>query len=156
MAGRVNSRGAQMHNSILENLGPPNLKLEGLQLWIHGRQFPNSQDYWDGNWLNVTAHCGGQGASVIATGAIVHLSELESWHSKIKSFRENLSCEANLECMEPNLSVSLKPASLGHIDMHVSITPDHLTQHHRFEFSIDQSYLTGLARQASRYWNNIL
>jgi len=39
-------------------LGMPDLKLEGLQIWIHGRQFPDAADYWDGNWLRVTAHCG--------------------------------------------------------------------------------------------------
>ena len=31
--------------------------------WVHGWQFPEAQDLWDGNWLNVTAHCGQSGAS---------------------------------------------------------------------------------------------
>lgn len=47
-----------------DNLGQPDIKLNGLQIWIHGRQYPNEEDYWDGNWLNVTAHCGSQGAEV--------------------------------------------------------------------------------------------
>ena len=46
------------------DLGVPDLKLAGLQLWVHGREFPESEDADDGNWLRVTAHCGASGASV--------------------------------------------------------------------------------------------
>jgi hypothetical protein len=38
-----------------DNLGPPSLKIDGFALWVHGRQLPESQDFYDGNWLNVTA-----------------------------------------------------------------------------------------------------
>jgi len=30
----------------------PDLKFEGLSLWVLG-QFPDHNEYWDGNWLNV-------------------------------------------------------------------------------------------------------
>jgi hypothetical protein len=59
-----------------DSRGPPALKVVGFQIWIHGRQFPDSQDYWDANWLNVTAHCGANGASVWVSGAIVMVSDL--------------------------------------------------------------------------------
>src|SRR5882724_344446 len=36
-----------------EQLGTPDIKLSGLQIWVHGRQFPNATDYWDGNWLRI-------------------------------------------------------------------------------------------------------
>src|SRR5256885_6731459 len=39
-----------------EQLGTPDIKLGGLQVWVHGRQFPDAIDYWDGNWLRITAH----------------------------------------------------------------------------------------------------
>jgi len=32
-------------------LGPPDLKISGLQIWIHDRDIPDAEDYWDGNWL---------------------------------------------------------------------------------------------------------
>jgi hypothetical protein len=51
------------------------LKIAGFQLWIHGRQFPNAQDYWDGNWRNVTVNCGASGASVWTSGAFVMVSD---------------------------------------------------------------------------------
>jgi hypothetical protein len=46
-----------MNEREIENLGEPDLRVAGLRVWIHGRQFPDSQDYWDGNWLNATAYC---------------------------------------------------------------------------------------------------
>ena len=49
-----------------EKLDVPDIKLAGLQIWIHSRQFPDTDDFWDGNWLNITAHCGADGASVWA------------------------------------------------------------------------------------------
>jgi hypothetical protein len=128
-------------------LGTPDLKLERLQIWVHGRQFPDAADYWDGNWLHVTAHCGGIGASVFVTGAIIHLSELDLWLVESEELLKNLNGEANLACMEPNLSVTLKSGSLGHLAMEVSITPDHMSQCHWFQFDIDQSYLPPLVKQ---------
>jgi hypothetical protein len=47
-----------------EPLGAPDLQIAGLRLWVHDRQFPMADDYWDGNWLQVTVHCGAPGASV--------------------------------------------------------------------------------------------
>jgi hypothetical protein len=132
---------------LFAKLGAPDLKLEGLQIWVHGRQFSDSNDYWDGNWLRVTAHCGGNGASVFATGSIIHLSELDRWLVGTEELLKNLTGEAKLACMEPALSATLKSGSLGHITMEVSITPDHMTQSHRFQFQIDQSYLPPFVKQ---------
>lgn len=132
-----------------KDLGPPDIKLEGLQIWVHGRQFPDLQDYWDGNWLKVTAHCGAAGASVWTTGPIIHLGEIQHWLAQLQQMQVALSGKADLECTEPELSVSLKAASLGHIMMEVSITPNHLAQEHRFKSEIDQSYLPPLIKQCA-------
>jgi hypothetical protein len=122
----------------------PDLKLAGLRLWVHGREFPDSHDYWDSNWLEATVQCDGNGARVVARGPILHLSELDSWCREAEQLIERLAGKARLDCMEPNLSVVLRAASLGHLTMEVSITPDHLTQKHWFQFAIDQSYLPSL------------
>jgi hypothetical protein len=131
----------------IDRLGPPEISLAGLQIWVHGRQFPDQQDYWDGNWLRVTAHCGGQGASVWVSGSIIHLSELLDWRDQTDQMRQTLSGMAALACMEPDLRVELKMESLGQITMTVRITPEHLSQQHSFEFAIDQSYLPGFLRE---------
>jgi hypothetical protein len=127
-----------------ENLGVPDVKLDGLQVWIHGRQFPNEEDYWDGNWLNVTAHCGAQGADVWTRGAILHVPDIARWLTSLEGMNQSLSGEANLVSLEPELRVELNMKGRGQISMRVEITPDRMTQGHNFQFEIDQSYLTGL------------
>ena len=136
-----------MSEALAKNLGQPDIQLSGLQLWVHGRQFQDSDDYWDGNWLLVTAHCGSADASVRVTGPIIHLSELHRWHSESIQLQTILKGEAKLECMEPELAVTLKAETSGHITMEVSITPDPMNQKHWFQFMIDQSYLGLLVKQ---------
>ena len=128
----------------IARLGPPDITLAGLQIWVHGRQFPDAHDYWDGNWLRVTAHCGGNGASVFVSGPFIHLGEIDRWLTAIQTLQQDLKGEAKLDCMETELSVDLKFTSLGHIDMEVQITPDQFTQRHWFRFGIDQTYLAPL------------
>lgn len=129
-------------------LGPPALEVAGFQLWIHGRESPDAHDYWDGNWLNVTAHCGGNGATVWTSGAIVMVSDLARWTMALESLYESGSGEAIFQPYEPNLWVCLRPSDrLGHLRLRVQITPDQMTQEHRFDFEIDQTYLPPLIRQ---------
>jgi hypothetical protein len=124
-----------------EQLGAPDIKLNGLQIWIHGRQFPDAMDYWDGNWLRITAHCGTHGADVWTTGSILHIPDIVRWLAELERMKKSLSGEANLIPMEPELRVKLAAAQLGHISMEVEITPDNVTQEHTFRFDLDQSYL---------------
>jgi|JI10StandDraft_1071094.scaffolds.fasta_scaffold12682_12 hypothetical protein len=131
----------------IEKLKSPNIKLAGLQIWIHGRQFSESEDYYDGNWLNVTAHCGEAGASVWVSGAIVAVVEIDHWLSSSRELLKGLVAKAELPCIEPHLYVILQAGSLGHVTMEVSITPDNMTQEHKFIFEIDQSYLPSLISQ---------
>jgi len=63
---------------------------------------------------------------------------------------EALSGEADLACMEPELSVRLQSEQLGHIRMEEEITPDNLTQQDTFEFEIDQTYLAELINECRR------
>lgn len=123
------------------------LKLAGLHIRVHGRQFPDARDDWDGDWLHVTAQCDANGASVAVSGPIVHLSELVRWCRDVEKLLHSMTGEARFDCREPNLTIQLEAASLGHITMDVSITPDHLTQKHWFQFAIDQSYLPSLIAQ---------
>ncbi|MGD0137414.1 MAG: hypothetical protein ABSD28_00935 [Tepidisphaeraceae bacterium] len=129
-------------------LGSPSLKISGFQLWIQGRQFPNSNDHWDGNWLNITAHCGAAGASIWASGAIITTMDFERFLAECESLYDQMAGEATIQPMEPNLRVSLRATDrLGHIKMHVQITPDHMSQKHELAFEIDQSYLPEIVSQ---------
>ena len=129
----------------LESLGPPAIKFAGFQLWVHSRQFPEATDYWDGNWLNVTVHCGASGSSVWATGAILDIVAIARWGTQLESLYRTLTGEAVLASDEPNLEVRVTSTDTsGHVLLRVEITPDHMTQEHMFGFATDQSYLPGV------------
>jgi hypothetical protein len=132
----------------VSRLGPPDIALAGLQIWVHGRQFPDAQDYWDGNWLNITAHCGAPGSEVIVTGSFIHLFEISNWYKALKTMNETVSGEAQL-CgyYEHNLLVRMDMNNTGHLSIKVEITPNQMTQLHSFMFYLDQTYLPPLLVQ---------
>ena len=120
-----------MNHATVEQLGPPSVRLAAFHLWIHGRQFPDAQDKWDGNWLNVTAHCGQAEASVWATGAILDSIGLTRFRDELERLHETLSGEAVLESHEPNVRVRVSSSDgAGHLHVRAEITPDHLAQGH--------------------------
>jgi hypothetical protein len=117
------------------------LKLGGFSLWVFGREFPNATDYWDGNWLNVRAQVEAPGASVRAEGPLVHASELERFTKQLETLYATVNGKAELRCMEPNLEIAIQGGASGHVEANIMITPDHMTQSHKFKFDLDQSYL---------------
>jgi len=126
-----------------EKLGEPALAIARFQLWVHGRQFPDAEEPYDQDWLNVTAHCGEKGASVWVSGAL-----LQSWHiarfaEECERLRQTLTGSASLGAAEPELFAKLVASDRhGHLEFSVEITPDHLAQEHSFRFeTLDQTYL---------------
>ena len=133
----------------------PDLRLGGFSLWVNGRQFPDLNDYWDGNWLRVEALVKADGARVRATGPIIHSPELLAFADQLIALDQNPTGSASLKCMEPELDIEITVSKLGKASMIVSITPDHLKQQHRFEFELDQTYfrpaIASLERILSTY-----
>src|SRR5262245_38517149 len=126
----------------IDKLGEPDLKVAGLEIWVHGREFPSSTDFYDGNWLNISAHALGPGASVFASGPILMVNDLVRWSLGCEALAIGEAQEATLSSYEPNLSVEVRPRdSLGHFTMCIRITPEHLSQKHELEFDIDQTEL---------------
>ncbi len=131
-----------------KKLGEPDLKIMGLSMWVHNREFENAQDADDGNWLNVTAHCQAPGASVWAQGAIVMVTDILSFRDQCAAMRAGSSTSATMESHEPNLKVALQAMdSMGHIGVRVEISPEHDSQFHRIDFEYDQSYLPNIIRE---------
>ena len=123
-----------------DNLGTPDISFAGLKIWINKRQFPDADDYWDGNWLYVTAFCDSFGSQVWTEGPIIHLSEIEHLLKGMENLYHTLQGEAELPCAEPNLSVKVSLDRLGNGTLTVQITPDHMTENHEYIFEVDQSY----------------
>jgi hypothetical protein len=129
-----------------QELGPPDLKIAGLQLWVHGRQYPDAVEDYDADWLRITAHCGASSASVWVSGALLSSWSFVKFARDCESLLRTLQGKAQLWSHEPELVACLEASdTLGHIKLTVDITPDHMTQQHRFEFEdLDQSYLPGV------------
>ena len=136
----------------VEALGKPDMRLGPLQIWVHGRAQEDSQDYWDGNWLRVTVYCSTGFARVMATGSILHLSELSSWRDQLAALHEAMSGTANLETMEPNLAASIDLKD-GNGLLRLALTGDHLAERHEFFAEIDQSYLPALLSDLHRLFD---
>lgn len=135
-----------MKNTTQKTLGEPDISFSGLEIWISGRQFPESTDYWDANWLAVTAHCASKGSQVWVQGPILHLSEIQHWLSRLKELHKTIEGETELPSMEPELDVNVSLNKLGHGSLVVNITPDHLNEHHEFTFEVDQSFLPAVIK----------
>ena len=118
------------------------------KLWVHGREFPDSNDSWDGNFLRVTSHCIGAGGSASASGPILDTVGVYRFREQLAALQAALQGEAVLDSVEPNLVVRLSASDrLGHIALRVEITEGHLSEGHWFEAELDQSYLPGVLRQ---------
>jgi hypothetical protein len=134
--------------ALAADLGQPDISFSGFRLWIHGREAGDAREHWeDGNWLNVTAHCGGLRADVWAQGSILQLADLVRWLRQLEEMSRTMSGKAELAPIEPNLYVVFEMDKLGHIAVQINLTPEPLSQHHEFREQIDQSYLPGLIRQ---------
>jgi hypothetical protein len=130
--------------------GSPSLKVAGLELWVHSRQFPEAHGAYDGNWLVVTGHCTASGTSIWVQGAILMVTDIERFRRECQGLYDGKRNQASLDPFEPALRVVLDAADRrGHISARVEITPDHLTQAHHLTFEIDQSYLPDIIKQCA-------
>jgi hypothetical protein len=41
------------HLGLHKPSGLPDMQLGSLAIWVRGREFSGSEDYWDANWLSV-------------------------------------------------------------------------------------------------------
>jgi hypothetical protein len=139
-----------MNEREIETLGDPDLRVAGLRVWIHGRQFPDAQDYWDGNWLNATAYCVYPDSIVRVRGSFLHLTEIARFTGECQHLYERLSGKAGLDCMEPNIDVQLSAQTAGHIKVELCLRPDLSTDSHRFTDEFDQTFLPAIISQCKR------
>ncbi len=133
---------------IPKQLGPPSLEVGGLELWVHGREFPEAQDADDGNWLRVSAHCGAPGSSIWTGGAILSVSELAAWSAQCERVHRGDLQRAVLQTSEPVLSAAIeKTESHGPLSLRVEISL--VRQKHSLEFELEPSELLKIVRQCS-------
>ncbi|WP_216319320.1 WapI family immunity protein [Deinococcus aestuarii] len=64
--------------------GTPDLRLKGFRLWVHGREFPDAQDYWTGNWLVISAELhSGHGRAWVERSACLMTADLAHFLNRV-------------------------------------------------------------------------
>ena len=122
----------------------PDLRLDGLSIWVDGREFPGASDDFDSNWLRLRVLMEAPGATVACQGAVLMTTDFRRFRDELAAMNATLAGEATLEGYEPALKARLTMKGLGQVDGEVEITPDQLSQYHRFRLDLDQSYLPAL------------
>jgi hypothetical protein len=139
-----------MNDSSSPRSRAPDFHIAGLRLWIEGYHYAESTDYWDGNWMQVSAEYQSANSRVAVAGPIVHLSEITTLHSGCEKLMARTVEEAGLYCMEPNLKIELWAVPNGQVIGKVRITPDHKSEMHDFGFALDEAALTELLASCAR------
>src|SRR5262245_38054617 len=120
--------------------GPPSLVLGGLSLWVLDR-LPESEDCYGSICLQVRAECAAPGATVTASGPLLSVEDISRLLAGIEAMHKWEANTAGINPLEPNLAVRLTGNSRGSLRIDVRITPDSMTQEHRFFFDADLAYL---------------
>jgi hypothetical protein len=115
----------------------PDFRFCGLSMCVDARQFPNASDYWDGNWLMLRVRMEAHGAHVECAGPILMTADIERFRDQLVAMADTLTGDATLAGLEPDLNMVLKMGQRGHVVGVVEITPDQLSQQHRFQVEAD-------------------
>jgi hypothetical protein len=129
------------HDGLHEPPGPPDMRLGSMAIWVRGREFSDSEDYWDANWLSVLMQVDAAYAVVQAEGPILHAGELSDLVEGCMRLYRDMAGDVVFNPIEPNVRLKLAINARGQLDVGVDLTADHLAQSHHFDFALDQSYL---------------
>ncbi len=69
---------------------------------------------------------------------------------KLAALDRDVAGTAELACLEPALHAKIVCGTLGHMEITVEITPDHMTQSHQFVFLMDQTYIPRVLADCKR------
>jgi len=119
---------------------PPSLVLGGLRVWVLEKAFPETVEWYEGTWLQVRAECAAPGATVTVRGQLLTTEDIGRLLAGMEAMQLGTGA-AGMSPLEPNLVVSLTGNSRGRLRIDVRITPDGMTQEHRFFFDADLAYL---------------
>jgi hypothetical protein len=96
-------------------------KAEYISLAVSGREYPNSTDYWDANWLICTVEIA-VGPFRGRVGGMVRADELEVFAGQLQQLNERLHGEAEFSTMEEWLSLRLVGDGRGRIEARCQVS----------------------------------
>ena len=129
--------------AIMDDSRDSDFSLNGFSLWIHGWE-RDSADFWDNNWLDITARfdTGGRmgSATVVVLGTVLHATDLEYAANTSAKLAEGLQAVAEFATMEPGFEIKLEALSEGRIGFTLEMVPG-VDEMYEYSAKIDQSYL---------------
>ena len=127
------------------------IEIAQLQIEVHGYQFPNADDYYDANWLNVSIRYAGANSKIWLEEPCLLTVELSAFRDQLRQLSD-LSVEgAVLRPLEPYIELEVARAgSLGGLSAKVRLKPDLIDEVHELQMGLDLSYLPGIVAQFDR------
>jgi hypothetical protein len=125
--------------------GEAHLRIGGLEIHVEGREFPQADDYWDGNWVVAAVRCASSHSSVAFRGPILHLSEVVQLLEGCEAMVEGEAGSATLPCSEPHLYVELEAGPRGRVRATVELRHD--GERHVYEFALDRDAVARIAAE---------
>ncbi len=117
------------------------IKIGGLTIIAHGYQFPDNNDYWDGNWLVIDAWFEGAGKELGLSGRpCLRVPELEKFSHDLKKLNKPCSNTVRLRTLEPYLGIEVeRDAANAHISVNAMIKHEARSDENPFRFDCDLS-----------------
>ena len=119
----------------------------GFRVQFFGYQFPDSDDFWDGNWLTTEISCETENARINFRDNCIRNVELRSFEEQLQSLNDRRAKSAELQPMEPYVAWRIATqGSLGQLSSEIGLKPG-CDESHSFVFTIDRSYIPPLVQQ---------
>lgn len=111
----------------------------------------DSSDYWDANWVVVDICYSLKGMiDVTINGTQIHLSDLNLWLVQLLNLDQTLIGNADLNCMDENLTIKMSINKTGNLKVEVTIRNQPYIDQCRFTFDSDQSQIRPLIASLNR------
>jgi hypothetical protein len=123
-------------------------ELEYLALAVRGRAYRQSREYWDGNWLLVTAAIRVGKFSGEIPG-MLRAEELQTFTQALQTFQQSLKGLVSFETAEEWLHFHLEADKLGRIEISGTITDEVSYPYNSLKFTLttNQSLLAAPLKQ---------
>ncbi|MBY0222606.1 hypothetical protein ABZ756_02820 [Mammaliicoccus sciuri] len=118
-----------------------------LEIDVLARMYPNSSDYWDGNWLSSNLKIEIPGYTVDFSASL-RADEIRDFLNDVKLMHRNLSGKAKLTSLEDYIHLEGEMDKRGHIDWSgETCYPAGSGAVLTFEFVSNQSYLEEVIKE---------
>jgi len=138
--------------------GEADLTLAEFKLWVPRRGHPQATDYWDGNWLEITAAYMTKHCIALCDGNVLHGTDVVASLDAARRMHETLDGTFSFASLDPGFELLFTALKQGQIQVDTRIvTEDNAdwSGEYRRRQLIDQSYLPaligGLTRIVSRF-----